>query len=154
MELDGSCECELIRFSVSSAVPYPYRICYCRRCRKIAGGAGAAVNILADASSLHLIGDVAPTRYQQGAKGPITSFCPHCGSSLWVELPGWPQWVYPFASAVDTPLPVPPHFIHIQQAERPAWVPRMGSPTDPTFEANTDESIIDWHVRLGLVAPG
>jgi hypothetical protein len=152
MQLEGSCECGLIQFSASSAAPYPYRICYCRRCRKIAGGAGAAVNILADASSLKLDGGTSPTRYQQVYDGPITSFCPRCGSGLFVEIPAWPQWVYPFASAVDTALPVPPHFIHIQVADRPAWVPRMGSPKDPTFDANTDESIIDWHKRLGLEA--
>lgn len=152
MRLAGSCECGAIQFSASSEAPYPYRICYCRRCRKLAGGTGAAVNILADASSLQLIGDVSPTRYQQVPSGSITSFCPHCGTALFVEISGWPQWVYPFASAVDTPLPVPPHYLHIQVADRPEWVPNMGAPDDPTFSSNTDESIINWHRRLGLEA--
>ncbi len=108
------------------------------------------MNILADADSLELRARVSPSRYQRGSEGPITSFCPHCGSALFVELPGWPQWVYPFASAIDAPLPVPPHFIHIQVKDRPAWVPMIGSPDDPTFDSSTDESIIEWHTRLGL----
>src|SRR5437016_5759879 len=103
MRLEGSCECGSVRFTVTSSAPYPYRLCYCRRCRKIAGGVGAAVNILADADTLTV--DGAPTRYQQGDAGPVTVFCARCASALLVELPGWPQWVYPFASALDTPLP-------------------------------------------------
>jgi hypothetical protein len=152
MRLQGSCECGAVRFSVSSGAPYPYRICYCRRCRKIAGGTGAAVNILANAGSLELQGQLSPTRYQRGTDAPITSFCPRCGSALLVELPAWPQWIYPFASAIDTPLPVPPHFIHIQVADRPEWVPIHGSAEDPTFITNTEESIIAWHDRLGLAS--
>lgn len=149
MELEGSCACGAIRFSVSSDAPYPYRICYCRRCRKIAGGTGAAINILAEAATLRLRGDASPTRYAN-PNGPVTSFCPRCGSALFVELAAWPQWVYPFASAIDTPLPRPPHFIHIQTAERPAWVPVHGRPDDPQFTANTKESIMEWHGRLGV----
>ena len=151
MRLEGSCECGAIRFSVMSAAPYPYRICYCRRCRKIAGGIGGAVNVLADADTLDVIGEVSPTRYQRGGDGPITSFCPRCSSALLVELPEWERWVYPFASAIDSSLPVPPHFIHIQIRDRPAWVPKIGAPDEPTFDTNTDESIIDWHERLGII---
>lgn len=151
MRVEGSCECGAIRFSAMSSGPYPYRICYCRRCRKIGGGTGGAINILADTDTLDIAGDVSPTKYQQGNGGPITSFCPRCGSALLVELPGWKKWVYPFASAIDTPLPAPPHFIHIQARDRPAWVPKIGSPDEPTFEANTEESIIEWHQRLGII---
>ena len=120
-------------------------------CRKIAGGTGAAVNILADASSLRLEG-IAPTRYAKPDGGPVTSFCPRCGSALFVELPAWPTWVCPFASAIDTALPVPPEFIHIQLRDRVAWTPISPTPADPTFETNTEESIMDWHERLGLKA--
>jgi hypothetical protein len=149
MDLHGSCECGAIRFSVRSDAPFPYRICYCRRCRKIAGGTGAAINILADASTLRVEGEVEPSEYVKAGK-LITSFCPACGSALFLRLADWPQWVYPFASAIDTDLPAPPHYIHIQTEQKPEWVPPHGRPGDPVFKANTEESIVDWHERLGL----
>jgi hypothetical protein len=148
--VEGSCACGVIRFSATSPGPYPYRICYCRRCRKLAGGVGAAINILADGASLKITGAGSLASYQHGDDGPITKFCSHCGSALLVELPAWQQWLYPFASAIDTPLPDPPHHIHIQLRERATWVPPIGSADDPRFDDNTDESIIEWHQRLGL----
>jgi hypothetical protein len=150
MRLEGSCECGAVQLSISSGTPYPYRICYCRRCRKVAGAVGAAVNILADAETLEVRGDVSPTRYEHETEPVITSFCPRCGTALFLEILGWPQWVYPFASAIDTPLPIPPHFIHVRTGERPAWVPTIGSLDDPSFETNTDESMAEWHQRQGL----
>ena len=150
MQLEGSCACGAIRFSIHSTAPHPYRICYCRRCRKIAGGTGAAINILADRPSLVIEGT--PRRYRHGDTGPVTAFCGQCGSALFVELDDWPQWTYPFASAIDTPLPVPPHRIHMQIRDRPEWVPTIGSPEEPAFDENTDESIVDWHERLGILS--
>ena len=93
---------------------------------------------------------IAPTRYAKPDGGPVTSFCPRCGSALFVELPAWPTWVYPFASAIDTALPVPPEFIHIQLRDRVAWTPISPTPADATFETNTEASILEWHERLGL----
>lgn len=150
MRIEGSCACGAVDFSTTSPAPSPYRICYCSRCRKTAGGVGAAINILADADTLEITGEEIVTSYRQGDEGPTVKFCSRCGSALWIELPGWPEWVYPFASAVDSALPVPPHYIHIQVRDRPAWIPGIGSPDDPTFEANTEESIIEWHQRMGM----
>jgi hypothetical protein len=149
MILEGSCECGAVRFSVSSSAPYPYRVCYCRRCRKLGGAIGAAVNVIADAATLDVEGELEPARYET-SDGPITSFCRRCGSPLFLEMAVWPQWVYPFAAAVDTPLPSPPHRIHVRWADRLPWVPAIGSPDDPRFEDNTDESMVEWHVRMGL----
>lgn len=152
MILEGSCECGAVKFSVSSSAPYPYRICYCRRCRKLGGAIGAAINVIADAHSLRWAGELEPTRYETSS-GPVTSFCPRCGSPLVLEMAIWPEWVYPFAAAVDTPLPEPPHRIHVRWIERLPWVPAIGSPGDPHFEDNTEESIVDWHARMGLSQP-
>jgi hypothetical protein len=152
VRLEGTCECRAIRFEVSSSTPFPYRICYCRRCRKTAGSVGAAANILADAGSLRVEGGP-PARYEHPVEPVITSFCPTCGTALFLEIRGWPQWVYPFASAVDTELPRPPHLVHVRTDERPAWVPPIGSADDPWYETNTDESMAEWHARLGLDTP-
>ncbi|MGN6472394.1 MAG: GFA family protein, partial [Mycobacteriales bacterium] len=153
MELRGSCECGAIGFSVISEAPYPYRLCYCRRCRKIAGGGGVAINILADAKTLRVDGEVSPTVYSQRDSDLTTHFCPRCGSALGVQHPAWKAWVYPFASAIDTPLPAPPQRIHIQLETKPEWVPVLAGPNDQQFQGNTEESILDWHERLGLLSP-
>jgi hypothetical protein len=147
--IEGSCECGAVTFSVESSTPYPYRICYCRRCRKLGGAIGAAINVIADAPTLKVQGELEPTRYET-SEGPVTAFCPRCGSPLFLEMGIWPDWVYPFAAAVDTPLPEPPHHIHVRWTERQPWVPAIGGPDDPHFEDNTDESMIEWHDRMGL----
>jgi len=147
--LEGSCECGAVTFSVESSTPYPYRICYCRRCRKLSGAIGAAINLIADAPTLQVGGELEPTRYET-SEGPGTAFCPRCGSPLFLGMAIWPDWVYPFAAAVDTPLPEPPHHIHVRWTERQQWVPAIGAPDDPHFEDNTDESMIEWHDRMGL----
>ena len=147
MILEGSCECGAVRFSVSSSTPYPYRICYCRRCRKLAGAIGAAINVIADAKTLRVEGQV--TRYET-SDGPVTSFCTTCGSPLFLDMAVWPDWVYPFASAIDTPLPEPPERIHVRYEDKLPWVPDIGSADDARFDDNTDESMVEWHERLGL----
>jgi hypothetical protein len=40
-------------------------------------------------------------------------FCGECGSMLWCWDPRWPDLVHPFASAIDTELPVPPERTHL-----------------------------------------
>lgn len=47
MELQGSCRCGGVKFSCLSHTPYPYMRCYCSICRKLAGGGGFAINIMA-----------------------------------------------------------------------------------------------------------
>ncbi len=43
MLLEGSCHCRAVRFSVRSAHPYPFNLCYCSICRKTAGSGGYAI---------------------------------------------------------------------------------------------------------------
>lgn len=40
MQLEGSCHCGAVTFSLESAHPYPYQRCYCSICRKTQGVAG------------------------------------------------------------------------------------------------------------------
>ena len=107
------------------------------------------INVIADAETLRWSGELEPTRYETST-GPVTSFCPRCGSQLVLDMAVWPGVVYPFAAAVDTPLPEPPHRIHVRWMERLPWVPSIGAADDPHFEDNTEESMVDWHARMGL----
>ena len=117
MKLEGSCHCGAVHFSVESHTPYPFMRCYCSICRKTAGGGGYAINIMGDADSLKVRGRKDVSGYRARLTSPGSNrrtrspaerhFCARCASALWVFDPRWPEWIYPFASAIDTPLPKP-----------------------------------------------
>lgn len=159
MKLDGSCHCGRVRFSLESAHPYPFNICYCSICRKTAGGGGYAINLGGDADTLDVIGEENLAVYQAdmpadgGGTAPSPAerrFCRHCGSALWVWDPRWPELVHPFASAIDTALPPAPERTHLMLAYRPQWVPLEPGADDQQFDEYPRESIAEWHQRLGL----
>jgi hypothetical protein len=77
-------------------------------------------------------------------------FCKHCGSALWLFSPEWPELIHPFASAIDTPLPTPPEHTHLLLDSKASWVEVQTGPKDQQFEQYPEESIADWHQRLGL----
>ena len=149
MQLEGSCFCGAVRFTVESRTPYPYRRCYCARCRKTAGGTGAAANVLAQASTLVVDGAEALTEFA-AADATRTRFCSRCGSAVYLTLDAAPDSVYPFASSIDTPLPEPPERVHVFTAEAPAWARPPATAQDFSVERNTRESIEAWHRRHGL----
>ena len=161
MILYGSCHCGGVRFSVDSPTPYPYQACYCSICRKTAGGGGYAINLGAKAHSLEVEGEEDISTFQARVNNPedeeaITSpasrhFCRRCGSALWLYDPRWPELVHPFASAIDTPLPVPPERVRIMLEFAAPWceVPEEGD-GERHFRRYPDESIDEWHCRHGL----
>jgi hypothetical protein len=58
--------------------------------------------------------------------------------------------VHPFASAIDTPLPVAPEHTHLLLAYKAPWVEVQAGPDDLQFDGYPEESIAQWHERLGL----
>ena len=50
MELQGSCRCGLVKFSLNSRTPAPYMRCYCSICRKVAGSGGFGINVMGQVS--------------------------------------------------------------------------------------------------------
>ena len=164
MELQGSCYCGRVKFSAVSYTPYPYMRCYCSICRKTGGGGGYAINIMAQADTLKVEGQHYVGLHQARAENPDhpgefkTStakrhFCTRCGSALWVAHPEWPEWVYPFASAVDTPLPKPPEILHIMLDFAAPWVTIPEGQDHQHFPRYPSEGILDWHKRHGLYQP-
>ncbi len=160
MKIEGTCYCRAVKFSAISHTPYPYMRCYCSFCRKTGGSGGYGINIMAEADSLQIEG-AQWTHYHHGWEhDPETDelkenrnrryFCCHCGSPLWAADPRWPQWIYPFASAIDTPLPKPPEIVHIMLDFAVSWVEIPQGKRHCHFERYPNESIIDWHRRLGL----
>jgi hypothetical protein len=79
-------------------------------------------------------------------------FCARCGSPLWLWDPTWPHLVHPHASAIDTPLPVPPSHVHLMLGSKANWVVPEGRPDDPRFDAYPDVSLAQWHAQHGLTS--
>ena len=160
MKLEGSCHCGAVRFRVESHTPYPFMRCYCSICRKTAGGGGYAINIMGDTPTLTVRGDKNVAVYRARLSAPGTKrrtlsparrhFCGKCGSALWVWDPRWPEWVYPFASAIDTPLPKPPEEIELMLDYAAPWAEIPSGPGHRHFAEYPEESIIDWHTKRGL----
>lgn len=155
--LEGSCHCSAARFSVRSHTPQPYMHCYCTICRKTAGGGGYAINIMGQAETMQVSGGGLSVYQAHGtasASGGRSAArrhtCQTCGSALFIIDPGWPEWVYPFASAIDTALPVPPERVHVMLASKAPWVRVPEGPGEVHFPGYPDESIAEWHRRHGL----
>jgi hypothetical protein len=156
MLLEGSCHCGAVRFTLASPHPCPFNLCYCSICRKTQGGGGYAINLSGDAASLEVEGEEHIAVYRAILDGgPETSpaerrFCARCGSGLWLWDPRWPELVHPFASAIDTDLPAAPERTHLMLGSKASWVPLLTGPDDRCFDEYPEESIADWHRRLGL----
>ncbi len=162
MRLEGSCHCKKVTFTLESAHPYPFNLCYCSICRKTAGSGGYGINLGGDYDTLKIDGKEHLSVYQARLTDEVTGeqssspakrhFCRHCGSALWLWDPRWPKLVHPFASAIDTALPVPPERTHLMLGSKAPWVTPCLGPRDKKFDEYPDESIADWHQRLGLEA--
>ena len=160
MKLEGSCDCKAVTFSLQSAHVYPFNVCYCSICRKTAGGGGFAINLGGEASTLFVNGHGHTAVYRAKLENSTTGvtehsplerhFCKHCASVLWVWDPRWPELIHPFASAIDSELPVPPERTHLMLRSKATWVQIDQHSRDQRFDEYPEESIADWHQRLGV----
>ena len=164
MRLEGSCHCGAVRFALDSATPYPYMRCHCTICRKTAGDGGFAINLGGKAATLEVEGEDNLTVYRARMDRPGNeadpeisdgqrNFCRVCGSALWLYDPNWPDLVHPFASAIDTPLPVPPEHVDLMLDFACAW---EGAPEPDgriRFARYPKLSIEAWHRQHGLYDP-
>jgi hypothetical protein len=154
LRLNGSCRCGTVTFSADSHSPVPYQLCYCSICRKTAGGGGFAINIMGVMPSLEIKGknaigvfraQIADEDGQCRTSSAQRHFCTHCATALWLWDESWPDLVHPFASAIDTDLPIPPERTHLMLRFKPSWVVPEIKPGDQTFDLYPEESIEDWH---------
>ncbi|WP_217424538.1 GFA family protein [Nitrogeniibacter mangrovi] len=124
------------------------------------GGGGYAINLGGAHDTLEVDGKAHLRVYQAMVQAPGESqprqspaqrhFCGLCGSHLWLWDPRWPELVHPLASAIDTPLPVPPERTHLMLDSKASWVQVHADPQDRRYPAYPEESIAEWHRRLGL----
>jgi len=155
LTLKGSCRCGAVHFTSESHTPHPFMLCYCSICRKTDGGGGYAINLAADSRTLKIEDPDkviavfrAEIRDDDGhceVSSGERNLCTRCATALWLYDPGWPDLVHPFASAVDSELPIPPNRVHMMLRFKPSWVePRIG-PDDAVFDEYPEQSIEDWH---------
>ena len=160
MKLEASCACGAVSFTVESQHPYPFNYCYCSICRKTGGGGGYAINLGGDAATLAVTGEESHAIFRATVSDSVTGesklspaerhFCKNCGTALWLWDPRWPELLHPFASAIDTELPIAPERTHLMLGSKAGWVkPDIDKP-DKYFDEYPEESIADWHQRLGL----
>ncbi|MBT8460421.1 MAG: GFA family protein [Boseongicola sp.] len=151
MRLQGSCHCGAVSFAVEAPHPTPFNLCYCSICRKTAGGGGFAINLGAKADTLEVTGRGNVRTYESSPNMERT-FCGTCGSALWGYSPKWPDLIHPHASAIDTPLPVPPERVHLMIGSKANWVEPCLGENDQEFEGYPKESLAEWHERTGMTA--
>lgn len=68
---------------------------------------------------------------------------------LWLWDHHWPELIHPFASAIDTELPVPEEMACVKGDSKPEWV-RWPEGKKEVFEEFGGDSIEGWHRRKGL----
>ena len=123
-------------------IPIRSYLCYCSICRKTAGAGGFAINLGADARTLKVEGRGAyphlPRAHARRGRGRHRARRAQVLRALrlplWVWDPRWPDLVHPHASAIDTPLPVPPERTHSCSAARPPGSSPASAPKDQTFD--------------------
>lgn len=155
MQLDGSCHCGAVRFSVEANEPYPFMRCYCSICRKTAGTGGYAINLGADNRSFKLHQGQDDLRvYRAMLDGKESSgqrhFCGRCGTALWLYDDSWPDLIHPHAGAIDTPLPMPPDRVHMMVGSKASWVEVDDRAKDTCVAEYPDETLAEWHRRHGF----
>ena len=116
----GHCHCGAVRYEVH-AEPKWSALCHCGDCRRHAGA--PVVGWVAFPSEALKVVKGQPKVYRSSEHGR-RHFCPDCGTGLFyfnaVNLPG----VADVQSAtLDDPGAIPPQ-IHVQTAERLAWMER------------------------------
>ncbi|KAG8734267.1 phosphoprotein phosphatase PP4 catalytic subunit [Ceratobasidium sp. 423] len=118
------------------------------------GGYMGSVNIMALTKSLSIEGEsnvkfYIPKHSETGE--PLKSkrfFCQNCGSMLWLHDPTWNEWIYPFASAIDTPLPKAGKTLSIMRSSCPEYVPVPEGSV--VLQQYNDEGIEQWHKSHGV----
>jgi hypothetical protein len=127
--IEGGCLCGAVRYGIT-AKPVSAIHCYCRQCQYITG-AGHASQFAVPSASVTLRGKV--SRYEMKAESgnSVTSvFCAVCGSPIFKESKGYPQFKSFHAATLDDPsLFEPQQSVWTSQRQR-------GDLIDQTLPAN------------------
>ncbi|EHA17829.1 hypothetical protein ASPNIDRAFT_137696, partial [Aspergillus niger ATCC 1015] len=157
-KLEGSCHCGSVEFALESSTPVPYQLCACSICRKV-GGYSGSVNLggIADSLKIKKGKDLIKKYSAVMARGTPDekicaserNFCSNCSTMLWLWDHHWPELIHPFASAIDTELPVPDEMVCLMENSKPAWV-RWPEGKKQVYDVYPEDSLEDWHKKHNL----
>lgn len=68
---------------------------------------------------------------------------------LWLWDKTWPELIHPFASAIDSDLPVPEAMVCVRGDSKPDWV-RWPEGKKEVHDVFGKYSIADWHKANGV----
>jgi hypothetical protein len=144
--------------------PYPYMICHCLADTKTAGVFNC--NIMGEYSTFKIKQGQEFVKIYQAKLSEIESgkdeksttklsnhkrhFCSECGSYLWAYDDRYEQWVYPFASCIDTPLPKPDDYYHIMTDFKLNHVQIPIGKNIQSYSRYPEGSIEEWHKKHGF----
>ncbi|KAI8324371.1 S-glutathione synthase [Martensiomyces pterosporus] len=164
LHLKGSCHCGAVAFEFDTHAPVPFMRCYCSICRKTSGGGGYTINIIGQTDSLKITRGANEIRSYRAVKNKDAPkekqelcqnryFCPTCASYLWAHCDDWPQWIYPYASAIDSELPMPKAVANIMLGSCANWSdprvqPRKAADNE-MFDEYPSYSLEQWHKDHG-----
>lgn len=116
--MKGSCLCKAVSFDIDGTV-HNARYCHCTNCRKFSGTAYAAWGLVPTDKLTISPADGGVTKFDSG--GGLRVFCSTCGSPLWYEPAGMPQYRgIPLGVIDDRNVPAPQ--IHLWTKSKAPWV--------------------------------
>ncbi|TGO62578.1 hypothetical protein BOTNAR_0112g00040 [Botryotinia narcissicola] len=77
------------------------------------------------------------------------NFCSECSSMLWLWDKTWPELIHPFASAIDTELPIAEEMVCVKGDSKPEYV-RWPEGKKKVYEGYGEFSIEEWHKEKGF----
>ena len=98
--IEGSCGCGGIQFELRGSVSMN-RYCHCVNCRKFSGTAQSAWGLARSSDFKVTTQRTEVSKYDAGAGG-LRVFCSACGSPLWYEPKGMPDYKGIALGAIDT----------------------------------------------------
>ncbi|KAK2752829.1 hypothetical protein FQN55_005961 [Onygenales sp. PD_40] len=76
------------------------------------------------------------------------NFCSNCSAMLWLWDRQWPELIHPFASAIDTELPVPEEMVCVLADSKVPWA-RWPEGKKVVYEGYPEESLEGYHKKNG-----
>ncbi|KAF9263261.1 hypothetical protein L218DRAFT_927687 [Marasmius fiardii PR-910] len=158
VELEGSCHCGAVRFSLQSSTAVPYQLCLCSICRKV-GSSGGSINLGGHYKTLNIMQGKEHINVYHAVLDRDTpnerrasserSFCSKCSTMLWLYDKSWPELIHPFASAIDSELLPPKKMVCLKLADKPNYV-RLPEGEKALHKDYPALSLEDWHKENGL----
>src|SRR5262245_28916780 len=118
--LQGGCLCGAIRYEISGE-PVAMGACHCRDCQYVSGGAPANVMIMRE-EDVRITKGSPRTYRSKSARGNDVGrlFCGQCGTPLFSESKGQPQFLAVKAGSLDDPTAFKP-IANIWVSSAPPW---------------------------------